>query len=113
MHNVAYNQATKVLTVPAGIIQHMTLGIKTMSSSHKPGEYKFWSIPAFETPPLTDGDKKCYLYAKVSKTDQTGVFYISEQAIAMEGVAGYYHLLMSVLNSEYDGERSYVSLYGF
>lgn len=113
VHNVAYNQATKVLTVPAGIIQHMTLGIKTMSSSHKPGEYKFWSIPAFETPPLTDGDKKYYLYAKVSKTDQTGVFYISEQAIAMEGVAGYYHLLMSVLNSEYDGERSYVSLYGF
>lgn len=113
VHNVAYNQATKVLTVPAGIIQHMTLGIKTMSSSHKPGEYKFWSIPAFETPPLTDGDKKYYLYAKVSKTDQTGVFYISEQAIAMEGVAGYYHLLMGVLNSEYDGERSYVSLYGF
>ena len=113
VHNVAYNQATKVLTVPAGIIQHMTLGIKTMSSSHKPGDYKFWSIPAFETPPLTDGDKKYYLYAKVSKTDQTGVFYISEQAIAMEGVAGYYHLLMGVLNSEYDGERSYVSLYGF
>ncbi len=113
VHNVEYNQATKVLTVPAGIIQHMTLGIKTMSSSHKPGEYKFWSIPAFETPPLTDGDKKYYLYAKVSKTDKTGVFYISEQAIAMEGVAGYYHLLMGVLNSEYDGERSYVSLYGF
>ena len=31
----------------------------------------------------------------------------------MEGVAGYYHLLMGVLNSEYDVERSYVSLYGF
>ena len=113
VHNVTYNQATKVLSVPAGIIQHYTLGIDTISSSHKPGEYKFWSIPAFETPPLTDGDKKYYLYAKVSKTDQTGVFYISEQAIAMEGVAGYYHLLMGVLNSEYDGERSYVSLYGF
>lgn len=113
VHNVTYNQATKILTVPAGIIQHMTLGIKTMSSSHKVSEYKFWSIPAFETPPLTDGDKKYYLYAKVSKADQTGVFYISEKAIAMEGVEGYYHLLMGVLNSEYDGERSYVSLYGF
>lgn len=113
VHNVTYNQATKVLSVPAGIIQHYTLGIDTISSSHAAGEYKFWSLPAFTTPTLTDGTKKYYLYAKVSKTAKTGTFYISEQAIAMEGVAGYYHLLMGVLNSEYDGERSYVSLYGF
>lgn len=111
--NVTYNQATKVLSVPAGIIQHYTLGIDTISSSHAADEYKFWSLPAFTTPTLTDGTKKYYLYAKVSKTAKTGTFYISEQAIAMEGVAGYYHLLMGVLNSEYDGERSYVSLYGF
>lgn len=113
VHNVTYNQATKMLSVPAGIIQHYTLGIDTISSSHAADEYKFWSLPAFTTPTLTDGTKKYYLYAKVSKTAKTGTFYISEQAIAMEGVAGYYHLLMGVLNSEYDGERSYVSLYGF
>ena len=113
VHNVTYNQATKVLSVPAGIIQHYTLGIDTISSSHAADEYKFWSLPAFTTPTLTDGTKKYSLYAKVSKTAKTGTFYISEQAIAMEGVAGYYHLLMGVLNSEYDGERSYVSLYGF
>lgn len=113
VHNVTYNQATKVLSVPAGIIQHYTLGIDTISSSHAADEYKFWSLPAFTTPTLTDGTKKYYLYAKVSKTAKTGTFYISEQAIAMEGVAGYYHLLMGVLNSEYDGERSYVSIYGF
>lgn len=113
VHNVTYNQATKVLSVPAGIIQHYTLGIDTISSSHAADEYKFWSLPAFTTPTLTDGTKKYYLYAKVSKTAKTGTFYISEQAIAMEGVDGYYHLLMGVLNSEYDGERSYVSLYGF
>lgn len=113
VHNVTYNQATKVLSVPAGIIQHYTLGIDTISSSHAANEYKFWSLPAFTTPTLTDGTKKYYLYAKVSQTDKTGTFYINEQAIAMEGVAGYYHLLMGVLNSEYDGERSYVSLYGF
>lgn len=113
VHNVTYNQATKVLSVPAGIIQHYTLGIDTISSSHAADEYKFWSLPAFTTPTLTDGTKKYYLYAKVSKTAKTGTFYISEQAIAMEGVVGYYHLLMGVLNSEYDGERSYVSLYGF
>jgi len=31
----------------------------------------------------------------------------------MTDIAGYYHLLVGILNSEYDGERSYVSLYGF
>lgn len=112
-HNVTYDKATKVLSVPAGIIQHYTLGIDTISSSHAASEYKFWSLPAFTTPTLTDSDKKYYLYAKVSTTSQTGVFYISEQAIAMDSVAGYYHLLMGILNSEYDNERSYVSLYGF
>lgn len=112
-HNVTYNQAKKVLSVPSGIIQHYTLGIDTISSNHATNEYMFWSLPAFTTPTLTDGTKKYYLYAKVSRTAQSGTFYISEQAIAMESVDGCYHLLMGILNSEYDGERSYVSLHGF
>lgn len=112
-HNVVYNQVSKMLSVPAGIIQHMTLGIDTISSGHDASEYKFWSLTPFKTPVLTDGDKKYYLYAKVSKTAKRGTFYISETAIALEAVAGYYHLLMGVLNSEYEGERSYVSLHGF
>jgi hypothetical protein len=112
-HNVSYDNSTKILTSPAGILQHMTLGIDSVSSTHAVNEYKFWSLPAFNTPVLTDGKKKYYLYAKVSKSDTTGVFYLSETAIAMEDVTGYYHLLMGVLNSEYDGERSYASLYGF
>jgi len=31
----------------------------------------------------------------------------------MEGIAGYYHFLVGVLNSEYEGDRSFVELYGF
>lgn len=113
-HNVTYDIGTKVLTSPAGIIQHMTLGIDTLSSSHKVSEYKFWTLPEFNTPPLTEGAKKYYLYAKVGIPPvATGEFVISERAIGMKEVAGYYHLLTGILNSEYDGERSYVSLYGF
>ncbi|MDR0429892.1 MAG: hypothetical protein LBH58_05370 [Tannerellaceae bacterium] len=112
-HNVTYNKTTKILTSPAGIIQHMTLGIDTLSSGHAVSEYKFWTLPNFETPPLTDSSKKYYLYAKISKTATTGTFYISENAIGLEAVSGYYHLLMGILNSEYEGDRSYVSLYGF
>jgi hypothetical protein len=112
-HNVTYNAETKILTAPAGILQHLTLGIDTLSSNHAVSEYRFWTLSEFNTPVLTEAEKKYYLYAKVSKTGNTGVFYISGTAISMEGVSGYYHLLMGILNSEYDGERSYVSLYGF
>lgn len=111
-HDVAYNNTTRVLTVPAGIIQHMTLDIDTISSSHAANEYRFWDMPAFTTPALDD-NKRYYLYAKVSKAGDTGEFYISEKAIAMESVSGYYHLWMGVLNSSFDGERSYASLYGY
>ena len=112
-HTVAYDAATKQLSAEAGIIQHLTLGINTLSSSHKASEYKYWDVEAYESARLDDGSKKYYLYAKVSKTAQTGTFLLSEKAIALEGVSGYYHLLVGVLNSEYDGERSFATLYGF
>ncbi|KAA6323017.1 hypothetical protein EZS27_027503 [termite gut metagenome] len=112
-HNVTYNTTTKVLTSPAGILQHMTLGISSITSSHAANEYKFWDMALYNSPPLADATKKYYLYAKVSKTVTTGVFLLSETAIDMDSVAGHYHLLTGILNSEYEGERSYIDLYGF
>ena len=112
-HRVVYDNETKQLTAAAGIIQHMTLGINTVSSSHKVSEYKFWDITAYTSAVLDDGKKKYYLYAKVSKTEQNGVFILSENAIKLEGVSGFYHLLVGVLNSEYNEERSFVTPYGF
>lgn len=114
-HAVTYDQATKVLSCESGILQHMTLGIDTLASSHAASEYKFWDMSAFESAYLGDdlARNKYYLYAKVSKTAQTGVFVLSQTAIAMDSVTGYYHLLVGILNSEYEGARSFVSLYGF
>lgn len=112
-HSIVYDNETKQLTAAAGIIQHMTLGINSVSSSHKASEYKYWNMETYTSGRLDDGTKKYYLYAKVSKTTQTGVFTLSENAIKLEGVSGYYHLLLGVLNSEYDEERSFVTMYGF
>lgn len=112
-HAITYDAEAKKLSAEAGIIQHLTLGISSLSSSHKASEYKYWDIEAYESAILEDGTKKYYLYAKVSKTAETGVFRLSESAIKMEGEAGYYHLLVGILNSEYDGVRSFATLYGF
>lgn len=112
-HNTTYNTSTRILNAPAGIIQHLTLGISTLSSSHKADEYKYWDFVEYNSPALTDLEKKYYLYAVCSKENQTGTFLLSETAIKMEGIAGYYHFLVGVLNSEYEGDRSFVELYGF
>lgn len=110
---IVWNNTSRQLTIRASVIQHMTLGVNVISSSHKDEEYKIWSLPAYTSAIIEDGAKKLYLYAKVSDITQTGEFILSETAIGMKAVSGYYHLLVGVLNSDYDGERSYVSLYGF
>ena len=118
---ISYNPATKKLVCNANIIQHMTLGIDTVKDSHAVSEYKFWDIAAFESPYLGDAlaEKKFYLYAKCNKAEQgqTGYqvaeYVLSETAIAMNSVTGYYHLLVGILNSEFDDDRSFVTLFGF
>lgn len=61
--------------------QHLTLGISTLSSSHKADEYKYWDLVEYNSPALTDLEKKYYLYAVCSKENQTGTFLLSETAI--------------------------------
>lgn len=112
-HAITWDNEQKQLTAEAGIIQHMTLGISSLSSSHDTSEYRFWDVEEYMSGRIEEGEKKFYLYAKVSETGQTGSFLLSETAIKMGQVSGFYYLLVGVLNSEYDGERSFVTLYGF
>jgi hypothetical protein len=112
-HAITYDTDTKILHSDAGIIQHMTLGISSLSDSHAASEYKFWTMTTFDSAALDDGSVSYYLYAKCSKSASTGTFILSPTAIKMEQVDGYYHLLVGALNSEYNSTRSFVTLYGF
>lgn len=112
-HDISYNSSTKVLNAPAGIIQHMTLGITSLSNTHAASDYKYWDMAEYNSPSLTNPEKKFYLYAKCSKDNQSGMFLLSETAIALEQIDGYYHLLVGILNSENNGKRSFATLYGF
>lgn len=112
-HAVTYDSAAKTLTAEAGIIQHLTLGIGSLAPQHDPSEYRYWQMQEYTSARLDDGAKKYYLYAKVAGSGDTGSFLLSETAIAMQQQSGYYHLLVGILNSEYNGERSFVPLYGF
>ena len=110
---IAYNNEMKQLTATSRIIQHLTLGISSLSSSHKTSEYKFWTVSAYSSSYLDDPTKKYYLYIKANRNSQAAEYILSETAKKMEAEANYYYFLVGVLNSEYDGERSFVTLYGF
>lgn len=109
---VTYDKAKKVLSAPGGILQHMTLGIDTLSSGHKASEYKFWDIEKYTSPALTE-TIGYYLYVKANKNGTTGSYVLSKNAIKLEGVDGYYHFLVGILNSEFEEDRSFVELFGF
>lgn len=121
--NISYNQETKKLHCPRCYLQHMTIGITTVSSSHKDDEYKCWGVAEFNSPVLTDGAQKYYLYAIVDRDDTnvTGVFALSPTSLPFLGTGslgdislnGKYCLLVGVLNTEHNNERSFVTLYGF
>lgn len=109
---VTYDSKKKVLSAPGGILQHMTIGIDALSSGHKASEYKFWDIEKYTSPTLTE-TVGYYLYVKANKNGTTGSYVLSKNAIKLEGVEGYYHFLVGILNSEFEEDRSFVELFGF
>lgn len=108
---IVYDQEQKMLSIDASYIQHQTYGISDISSSHT-GQMS-WYLPAFASAHLDDGSVKYYLYAKVSRTTTDGEFVLSQTAHRMGEESQYLWLLVGILNSEADGERSFAPLYGF
>ena len=111
---IIYNQIDKKLVCPVGIIQHMTLGEKKLSSTHELSEFLFWNVKAYVSDVLTEKATAYFLYIKASKTNYTDAVYVlSKDAIEMESVVGYYHFLVATLNSEKDNYRSFTEWYGY
>lgn len=111
-HQFVYNNATEIFSTEAGILQHMTYGITTSSPVHKPSEYRFWDMAPYVSPPLSEMGA-LYFYSKCEKEGTKGEFILTEEAFRMDPKDGYLYFLTGTLGSESEGERSFVSLYGF
>lgn len=107
-----YDTLTKKVISEAGIIQHMTLGIKQFSNSFDANVYKFWNVKAYDSQPA-DADKSYYLYIKARKDNQDAEYDLRENAIGLNEDSTYYYFLTAILNKEVEGTRSFVTLYGF
>jgi len=118
---LTYDPQTKTVASPEATLMHLTLGITDIKphASRKAADYLSWNIQAFNSKILSDGNKKYYIYAKVGAPDENGayvgagVFFLSESVVGMNDEAGFYQLLVGILNSEQGGTRSLVPLYGF
>lgn len=106
----SYDAPTGIVTIPQeSFIKHMTLGITSISSAREESAYKRWSLPPASC--ALEQDKSYYIYAKVSKSATSGTFVFSEEPFSETDE--HYYLLVGILNSEYEGARSFVSLHGF
>lgn len=111
-HTMRYSNDTRMFRAGGPeIVQHMTLGVKTLSPSHKDTEYKFWDIAPIEE--LIPDPEARYVYLKCSTSGTTGSYVLRKTSIKMDAVAGYHHFLAGILNSEFEGKRSFVPMYGF
>ena len=108
-HVVRYSNTYKKLSVPAGVIRHLTMGIEGVRPDRPLSDYKTWDVPGIEVD-VDDAVRNLYVYARCSKTDNTGTFVTSDGFKPMEGEEGYYHLLVGMLSLL--PNRVFTPLYG-
>jgi len=112
--SISFNPDDKILTATGSILQHMTLGIDSISPVHAVSDYKFWKMFEYNSPPLVETSKAYWLYARCKTDMSDSEFYLSESAIPMgEASDEFYYFLVGILNTEVEGNRSFAPLYGF
>ena len=111
---IAWESERLVFTIEGATIQHQTLGITSISSTHRPEEYRYWTMPSFSSPALTERQERYYVYARVEREGKVGGYRLEREARALESETGYYWLLVGLLEAaSADGSRSFARLYGF
>ena len=105
--------------IPASLV-HMTLDVSDVApiGTRKASDYKSWNVVSwwdketFESEFLEDAEKSYYVYVKASKDSADAWYFLDEDSHEMIEDDAYY-FLVGILNSEYDGNRDFVTLYGF
>lgn len=118
---ITYDSASRHLNVAESAIVHYTLGINDIqpSSSRDVSQYLKWYMPAFTSGVLNDAGVQYYLFARVPKDGTIGEYKLvsksefDDNKISLESDAGYYNLLVGILNKEYSGTREFVRMYGY
>ena len=106
-----FDEVTGIFSVPKSVLMHYTIGVNEVTTSANTDHLRKWEMNEFASDPLLDGKKAYYLYASVPE-EGVGDFVLSEIPLDFK-VNGGYNLLVGVLNTEYEGTRSFVPLHGY
>ena len=115
-HKFVYNSEKRQFVAPEQMLEHLTLGIKTLTNSRDNEAHKFWRVGRFESAVLDDAKKRYFVY--ISAPDvangQVGIASVelSETARPLKD-GNRYNLLVGTLNSENSGTRSFAPMFGF
>ena len=112
---IVYDAALKQMYCHPASLIHMTIGVEFIvpADARTASDFKGWNLSEKYSETLEDG-KARYVYVKASVSNENDAeVVVSESAIAMNAESGNYHFLVGVLNSEYEGTRSFVTLYGY
>lgn len=117
----SFDTETKKFLLPKSNVKHMTLSIDKMQPNRPDKDYKNWVVNQYLSDYLGDADKGYYVYMKCTKSfDQiddrmTGQadYFISEKEIVIDNIEGYYCLWVGYLSKEFEGDRSFRTVYGY
>lgn len=112
---IVYNEEFKQMYCSPASLIHMTLGVDSIvpADARIANDFIGWNLSEKYSETLEDGDAR-YVYIRASAEDEEDAsMVVSKVAIPMNAESGYYHFLVGILNSEYDGKRSFVTLYGY
>ena len=115
-HKFVYNSEKRQFVAPEQMLEHLTLGIKTLTNSRDNEAHKFWRVGRFESAVLDDAKKRYFVY--ISAPDvangQVGAASVELSETARPLKEGSrYNLLVGTLNSENSGTRSFAPMFGF
>lgn len=112
---IVYNEEFKQMYCSPASLIHMTLGVDSIvpADARIATDFIGWNLSEKYSETLEDGDAR-YVYIRASaEEEEDASMVVSKVAIPMNAESGYYHFLVGILNSEYDGKRSFVTLYGY
>lgn len=114
---LSYDVETKRMSGIAASLIHMTLNIDdfTSKSARSAEDYMSWDIPSWESAVLDNGDVSYYVYVMAPKDNTLSAEYmLSREPKVMEPKdEDCYYFLVGILNSESNGSREFVTLFGF
>lgn len=115
---LSYDEATKQMVGTPAVLMHMTLDIRDIApiESRTASSYMSWELSSYRSAILEDSEKPYYVYVRANVGSMDAFYELHDAPKKMydeENDPYNYYFLVGILNSEVNGTRDFITLYGF